>query len=195
MAGERRRAARSEMVVAISELTQCPRDSLAPRAPAAQAPSAGPARVGHDGAVRRFRLAALAAVAAFSASVAVVALASATANGLPAYTDGYQSWPKLNRKPVTGGSPAHGGTKNVYASKRKVGKAFPNGTVIVKSIARPGDRRARPSQVAVMRKVAGRWQFVEYQLSGARYSVLAQGQLCLSCHVRARADDYVFTKR
>lgn len=195
MAGERRPAARSEMVVAISELTQCPRDSLARRAPATQAPSAAAAGVGHDPGVRRFRLAALAAGAALSASAAVVAFASATANGLPAYTNGYSTWPKLNRKPVKGGSPAHSGTKNVYASRRKVGKAFPNGTVIVKSIAQPGDRPARPSQVAVMRKVAGRWRFVEYQLSGARYTVLAQGQLCLSCHVRARASDYVFTKR
>lgn len=183
------------MVVAISELTQCPRNSLARRPPAAQAPSAGPARVGHDGAVRRSRLAALVAAAVLSASAAVVAFAAATANGLPAYTNGYQTWPMLNRKPVMGGSAAHSGTKNVYASRRKVGKAFPNGTVIVKSIAQPGDRPARPSQVAVMRKVAGRWRFVEYQLSGARYTVLAQGQLCLSCHVQARANDYVFTKR
>ena len=41
----------------------------------------------------------------------------------------------------------------------------------------------------------GRWRFVEYELSGSRYTVLAQGQLCQSCHMRARANDYVFTKR
>ena len=46
-----------------------------------------------------------------------------------------------------------------------------------------------------MRKVNGRWRFVEYELSGSRYTVLAQGQLCLSCHVQAKATDYVFTKR
>ena len=67
--------------------------------------------------------------------------------------------------------------------------------MIVKTIARPGDRKARPSQVAVMRKANGRWQFVEYSLSGSRYTVLAQGQLCVSCHVQARSSDYVFTKR
>ena len=51
-----------------------------------------------------------------------------------------------------------------------------------------------PAQVAVMRKLNGKWRFVEYELSGARYTVLAQGQLCQSCHARARANDYVFTR-
>jgi hypothetical protein len=146
----------------------------------------------------RARVVAVVAVVALLASAAVVAVASTQANGLPAYTNGYQKWPKLNRKPTRGtplGRAAHDGVKNVYASKRKVGSKYPNGTVIVKSIARPGDRPARPSQVAVMRKVKGRWQFVEYQLSGTRYTVLAKGQLCVSCHVQARANDYVFTKR
>ena len=84
--------------------------------------------------------------------------------------------------------------KNVYASKKKVGSKYPNGTVIVKSI-QPAGRQGMPGQVAVMRKIAGRWKYVEYQLSGARYTVLAQGQLCQSCHVRARANDFVFTNR
>ena len=143
----------------------------------------------------RARIIAIVAVVALAGAVAVVGAAETTANGLPSYTDGYTKWPKLNKKPVTGGSPAHSGTKNVYASKRRAGKRFPNGTVIVKSIARPGDKPGRPDQVAVMRKVNGRWRFVEYQLSGTRYTVLAQGQLCVSCHVQAKASDYVFTKR
>jgi hypothetical protein len=48
-----------------------------------------------------------------------------------------------------------------------------------------------------MRKVKGRWQFVEYERSAprARYTVLARGQLCTSCHVQALANDYVFTRR
>ena len=85
--------------------------------------------------------------------------------------------------------------KNVYASKPKAGRRYPNGAVIVKTIARPGDGKARPSQVAVMRKVNGRWRFVEYELSGSRYTTLAQGQLCVSCHMQAKSNDYVFTKR
>lgn len=133
---------------------------------------------------------------AVASSVVVVAIASTSASGLPAYANGYQKWPKIIRKPFrTCGPPcAHSGVKNVYASKRMAGRTYPNGTVIVKAIAQPGDRPARPNQVAVMRKVAGKWRYVEYQLSGSRYSVLAQGPLCQSCHARARSNDYVFTK-
>ena len=133
--------------------------------------------------------------AAVSTVAVVMASAETSANGLPAYTNGYLGWKTLNRKPITGGSAAHSGTKNVYASTRKTGRRYPNGAVIVKTIARPGDGKARPSQVAVMRKVDGRWRFVEYARSGSRYTVLAQGQLCVSCHVQARSSDYVFTKR
>ena len=148
----------------------------------------------HDPVVRWKVVAAVIAVAVAVAG-AVVALASTTAAGLPAYTTGYQKWPKINKKPFTKCGPpcAHSGVKNVYASKKKVGSKYPNGTVIVKSIAQP-DQQGLPGQVAVMRKVAGRWRFVEYQLSGARYTVLGQGQLCTSCHVQAKANDYVFTK-
>jgi hypothetical protein len=48
-----------------------------------------------------------------------------------------------------------------------------------------------------MRKVSGRWRYVEYARSSqtARFTVLAQGQLCQSCHQQAKANDYVFTKR
>jgi hypothetical protein len=46
-----------------------------------------------------------------------------------------------------------------------------------------------------MRKVGGAWRYVEYQLAGSRYTVLAQGALCQDCHAAARANDYVFTKR
>jgi hypothetical protein len=147
--------------------------------------------------MRARTLVAVALVGALAASAVVVATAATTANGLPAYTDGYRSWPKINRKPFTKCGPpcAHAGTKNVYASKRKAGARYPNGTVIVKAIAERGDRATRPSQVAVMRKVRGRWRFVEYELSGSRYTVLAQGRLCVDCHVQVRSRDYVFTGR
>jgi len=135
-------------------------------------------------------------VAAAAAAMVVVALASTSASGLPSYTNGYAKWPRINARPVTRCGPpcAHAGVKNVYASKRKVGNRYPNGTVIVKTVAQAG-AAGPPGQVAVMRKVDGRWRFVEYRLSGPRYTVLAQGQLCQSCHMRARANDYVFTKR
>jgi hypothetical protein len=145
----------------------------------------------------RARVVAIVAVVAVAAAAVVVATASTTANGLPAYTNGYASWTKLNKKPFRRTGPlssAHSGLKNVYASRRKSGKAYPNGTVIVKTIVEPGATYV--GQLAVMRKVAGRWRFIEYERTGlrARYTVLAQGQLCLDCHVQARANDYVFTR-
>jgi hypothetical protein len=124
---------------------------------------------------------------------AVVALAAAQsqANGLPAYTEGYLKWHKLNRKPITAPG-AHNGLKHVYASRRKVGGRYPNGTVVVKTIRNGGF----VNQFAAMRKLRGRWQFVEWQRSSptARFTILAQGQLCQSCHMRARANDFVFTR-
>lgn len=145
----------------------------------------------------RARIIATVVVAAAAAALAVVALASTSAAGLPSYTDGYAKWPRINEKPFTTTGPlssAHSGVKNVYASRRKVAARYPNGTVIVKTIRGRGDT-GRPDQVAVMRKVNGRWRFVEYQLSGSRYTVLGQGQFCQDCHARARANDFVFTKR
>ena len=147
----------------------------------------------------RAKLLALVAVVSLAfALVVVVASARTTANGLPAYTDGWQKWPRINRKPFRSTGPlssAHTGLKNVYASKRKAGSKYPNGTVIVKTIVKPGTRYV--GQFAVMRKVKGAWRFIEYERSSARarYTVLAQGQLCTSCHMAARANDYVFTKK
>jgi hypothetical protein len=152
--------------------------------------------VRHDRFVRA-RIVAVVVIVALAASAVVVAVASTQANGLPSYTNGYQKWPKLNRKPFTKCGPpcAHSGVKNVYASKRKVGKKYPNGTVIVKTIVRRGTKYV--GQFAVMRKVKARWQFVEYERSSptARYTLLAKGQVCTSCHVMAKSNDYVFTKR
>jgi len=144
----------------------------------------------------RAGIVAIVTAVALASSAVVVAIAATGANGLPAYTNGYQKWPKLNRKPFTTCGPpcAHSGVKNVYASKRKVGRRFPNGTVVVKTIVKPGTRFV--GQFAVMRKLRGRWRYVEYERSSrtARFTVLAQGQLCQSCHQQARADDYVFTR-
>lgn len=146
----------------------------------------------------RVKVLTVVVIVAVASSVAVVASAQTLKNGLPAYTKGYQKWLKLNRKPFRSTGPlssAHTGLKNVYASKRKKGKRFPNGTVIVKTIVKPGTKFV--GQFAVMRKVKGRWRYIEWERSSPRqrYRVLAQGQLCQSCHMAARANDYVFTKR
>jgi hypothetical protein len=137
--------------------------------------------------------------------LAVVTLAGANPlPGLPSYTAGYTQWTRLNARPIpprTGGD-AHLGTKNVYASKLPPSGSsrYPLGTVIVKDIRRPGAKFI--GVVAVMRKQAGvranhGWQMIEYSRPSAtsRFTVLAQGQLCFSCHVQVKARDYVFTRR
>lgn len=143
-------------------------------------------------------MSAVVTAAALAAAGSVVALAGESANGLPSYTNGYAKWPRINKKPFTSTGPlssAHSGVKNVYASKKKVGRRFLDGTVIVKTI-QPQGRTGKPFQVAVMRKVRGGWRYVEYQLSGPRYSPLDVAQsTCQGCHAAARANDYVFTKR
>ncbi|MBA3432750.1 MAG: cytochrome P460 family protein [Actinobacteria bacterium] len=146
----------------------------------------------------RAKVIAIVVVLALASAIAVVAAAETSANGLPSYANGWQKWPRINKKPFTSTGPlssAHTGVKNVYASKRKVGSKYPNGTVIVKTIVKPGTKYV--GQFATMRKVNGRWQFIEYDRSSAsaRYSLLAQGQLCTSCHVMVKSNDYVFTKR
>jgi hypothetical protein len=142
----------------------------------------------------RIHVVVVALAVAVGLAAAAVALAAPTKDGLPSYTDGYRSWTKLNRKPVTKPG-AHNGVKNVYASRpRGTNRLFPNGTVIVKSIVEPG-ATGLAKQVAVMRKARGRWQWVEYELEGGRYGILAQGALCSGCHMQARANDWVFTKR
>jgi hypothetical protein len=139
----------------------------------------------------RTRLIAVALALAVAGAVVTLAAAQSQANGLPAYTDGYLKWRKLNRKPITAPG-AHNGRKNVYASRRKVGGRYPNGTVVVKTISNGGF----VNQFAAMRKLRGRWQFVEWQRSSpnGRFTILAQGQLCQSCHMQARANDFVFTR-
>jgi hypothetical protein len=146
----------------------------------------------------RTQIAALVTVAAVAAAAVVVASARTNANGLPSYTNGWQKWQRINAEPFRSTGPlssAHNGLKNVYASKRKAGSRYPNGTVIVKTIVKPGAKYV--GQFAVMRKTQGRWRFVEYERSSptARYTVLAQGQLCVDCHEMARSNDYVFTRR
>ena len=76
-----------------------------------------------------------------------------------------------------------------------MGSKYPNGTVIVKTIVKPGTKYV--GQFATMRKVDGRWRYIEYERSSAtaRYSLLAQGSLCQGCHVMAKSNDFVFTKR
>ncbi len=122
------------------------------------------------------------------------------ANGLPKYVDGYAKWPKVNAKPIRGGSSAHPGTKNVYASKRKVGRRYPAGTIVVKTGTPPGKRWL--SLVATMRRMQsganGGWRWEEFTRSSstARFTKVAFPESgCAACHMQAKANDYVFTRR
>lgn len=145
----------------------------------------------------RLKLTILVLVLAMLAAGAVVAAAQTSTNGLPKYTKNYKKWPRLTKKLIKGGSPAHQGNKHVYTSKKQnlKTKKFPNGTVIVKSIAEPG-KKGLPALVAVMRKVKGKWQWGEYTLSGKRYSRLQiPNSVCTGCHVGAKKKDWVFTAK
>jgi hypothetical protein len=146
--------------------------------------------------MRRLALAALAVALAATG----VAGAQARKDGLPAYVTGYATWPKLNAKPISGGSAAHRGVKNVYASRRKVGRRYPVGTIVVKT-ARPAGK-GWLSLVATMRRIRGTanggWRWEEFTRSSpsARFTKVAFPESgCAACHAQAKSNDYVFTRR
>jgi hypothetical protein len=138
--------------------------------------------------------------AAAAAIVAVAAAARPEQAGLPTYVNGYAKWPKVNKKPIVGGSPAHRGTKNVYASRSKQGRRYPAGTIIVKTATPPGKRWL--SLVATMRRIKatshGGWRWEEFTRASPseRFSKVDFPQSgCAACHAQAKANDYVFTRR
>ncbi len=143
----------------------------------------------------------LAVVLALGTAIAVgAAAAQPQQQDLPTYIEGYAKWTKLNSKPIVGGSPAHQGTKNVYASKRKQGTRYPVGTIVVKTATPPGKRWL--SLVATMRRIKGRanggWRWEEFTRASVsqRFSRVAFPESgCAACHMQAKANDYVFTRR
>lgn len=152
--------------------------------------------------MRRARVLLLAAAALVILASLAQARSSKPLPGLPAYTDGYRSWTKINRKPIPPrANDPHHSVKNVYASKPKRGGRYPYGTVIVKEGLQPGKKWIR--LMAVMRKVRGAsprnndWQMREWTRGSpsGRFSEIASGAVCYSCHVGAKKNDYVFTKR
>jgi hypothetical protein len=132
--------------------------------------------------------------------LAGAATAQARKDGLPDYVTGYTAWTKLNAKPIAGGSAAHQGTKNVYTSRRKSGTRYPVGTIVVK-VARPRGKTWL-SLVATMRRISGTtnggWRWEEFTRSSptARFTKVSFPQSgCAACHVQAKRNDYVFTRR
>jgi Cytochrome P460 len=122
--------------------------------------------------------------------------------GAPTFVAGYRGWTKLNDAPIPPrDSDPHFGTKDVFVSKERLANGrFPVGTVVVKEATRPGADFI--GLIATMRKERGAdpehndWVFVEYtrEAASARFSELAEGAVCWSCHVGARDLDYVFTE-
>jgi hypothetical protein len=150
----------------------------------------------------RFLVPALATAVIVAGGSFAYAAATKSLPGLPAYTDGYRNWTKLNRRPIPPrANDPHHAVKNVYAGRRKAGARYPYGTVIVKEGLQPGKTWIR--LIAVMRKVRGAsprnndWQMREWTRGSptARFTEIASGAVCYSCHVGAKANDYVFTRR
>ncbi|MEO8290425.1 MAG: cytochrome P460 family protein [Gaiellaceae bacterium] len=122
--------------------------------------------------------------------------------GIPRYVWPYRSWTKLNVKPVPPrDSDPHLGTKQVYASRQAAGGTFPHGSIVVKDAVRPG--KDFIGLLAVMRKERGAdpthndWVFVEYtrEAKGARFTEIASGAVCWSCHMGASEADYVWIEK
>jgi hypothetical protein len=123
--------------------------------------------------------------------------------GVPSYIAGYKRWPKHNRRPIPPRrSDPHDSQKNIYVSKplKRGQKRYAAGTVIVKEGTEPGTKFVK--LIAVMRKVKGfnrqhnDWQFIEWarQSRDSRFTEVARGEVCYSCHVGARSRDYVWFK-
>ena len=122
--------------------------------------------------------------------------------GVPSFAAGYRGWTKLNEAPIPPrDSDPHFGTKDVFASKERLGNGrLPVGTVVVKEATRPGADFI--GLIAIMRKQRGAnpehndWVFVEYtrEAASARFGEQAAGAVCWSCHDGARESDYVFTE-
>jgi hypothetical protein len=147
------------------------------------------------------RLAAAALIALAIAGVGGVAAATAPGDGLPAYVKGYERWQRLNAKPIpVRGSDPHPSVKDVYASRKRTGKRFPVGTVVVKIGHQPG--RKWTSLVATMRRISaarnGGWRWEEFTRSSPTERFAKVGfpeSGCAACHAQAKARDSVFTRR
>jgi Cytochrome P460 len=166
--------------------------------------------------MRALLLVAVAAVAAAGLTALAAAGTSGPSRqeaqappGLPAYTAGFGRWLRLNKRPIPSRpNDAHLGTKNVFVNRTRARIAprgrqrfpYPYGTVIVKSIRRPGQPFV--GVVAVMRKVRGAnpahkdWVMIEYLRSSPseRFENVASGAVCTNCHMQVRGRDYVFTR-
>lgn len=122
--------------------------------------------------------------------------------GLPDELAGYDAWTKLNDTPIPPrDADPHDGTKEVYASVAAGADGlYPDGAIVVKDAVRPGADFV--GLVAMMRKERGAnaehndWVMIEWVREGPAepFGEIASGGVCTSCHMQARATDYVFTR-
>jgi hypothetical protein len=129
---------------------------------------------------------------------------AASLPGIPKAFHPYKSWHKVNAKPIRPTpTTAHPGTKNVYASKKKVAGRYPVGTLIVKEGFTTVGGKRFVSLIATMRKqrgldpAHGNWKFIEWTRSSpnARFNEIARDATCWGCHAQAKRTDWVYTTR
>ncbi len=120
-------------------------------------------------------------------------------NGVPAKYAEYAGWEVVADKGLPMGGPHPGPGKVVYANPVaakdwKSGKPLALGSIVVKT-AGPA---SAPTLLAVMEKRQSGWYYEEYFLEGGKYLLKFGGPnnqgLCVGCHTRAKAKDYLFTR-
>jgi hypothetical protein len=109
---------------------------------------------------------------------------------------------RLNLEPIPPhADDRHRGFKNVYAcyvdrdQLRASRRPFPEGTLIVKESMRP--RETFAWSIALARKHGGSWEWDEYTRNFSEDELrhgFASASVCTSCHARAQADDWIFTR-
>ncbi len=116
--------------------------------------------------------------------------------GLPVNIQGFAAWSK-----VATGLPSSGEHKgkskvvyaNAVATKAWSGNAvMPVGSLVVKA---PGDPKTA-KWVAVMQKTAKGWNYQEFVAKGQGYVASSEMQSeCVECHSRAKAKDFLFSRK
>lgn len=103
--------------------------------------------------------------------------------------------------PEAGSDDPHQGEKNVYACNLPVEivsqnvRPFADGVVIVKESTRKDSDFAW--LVATARKADGRWRWNEYSRNFSNepfLHILAGEQVCIDCHQRVEAADWIYTQ-
>jgi hypothetical protein len=120
-------------------------------------------------------------------------------DALPDDIADYAECPTLNADPLPKRQDdPHEGRKNVYACGLDCGaladRPFPDGTIIVKESIKDGQGYAW--LVATARKIDGHWSWNEYtrNFEHERFvSILAGEQVCIDCHKKWEADDWIAT--